>query len=144
MQNPERLIHTRVSSLKKACLERGYEYEWGKKCIVRTHDDGTIDVDLGHPNYPHKKGLNLDGHGPGSQLKALLAKIGIKASANCSCNARAALMDHMGIEWCEQHTDEIIGFLREEATKRKLPFIDTVGRALIKMAIKRAKRANKE
>lgn len=140
MENPERLIHTRLSSLKKACLERGYKYEWCKECIVRIHDDETIDVNLGHPNYPHKKDFKLNGYGPGSELKALLAKMGIKASPNCSCNARAALMDHMGIEWCEQHIDDIVGFLREEAAKRKLPFIDAAGRALVKMAIKRAKK----
>ena len=49
-------------------------------------------------------------------------------------------MDHMGIEWCEQHIDDIVGFLREEATRRKLPFVDLAGKALVKMAIKRAKK----
>lgn len=144
MENPEILIHTRLSSLEKACLERGYDFEWAKKCIVRTRDDGTIEVDLGHPNYPHKKDLVLNGNGPGSQLKALLAKIGIKAGPNCSCNKRAVTMNLRGNEWCEENIDHIVGWLREEATKRKLPFIDAVGKALVKMAIKRAKKANKE
>ena len=43
--------------------------------------------------------------------------------------------------WCEAHLDEIVGWLREEATKRKLPFIDTVGRMLVRRAIKNARRA---
>jgi hypothetical protein len=41
--------------------------------------------------------------------------------------------------WCEAHLDEIVGWLREEATKRKLPFIDAAGRMLVRRAIKNAR-----
>ena len=82
--------------------------------------------------------------GPGTELKKLLSKIGITATPNCSCNARARRMDeeearHPG--WCEEHLEEIVGWLREEATKRKLPFIDAAGRMLVRRAIKNAQRA---
>lgn len=79
--------------------------------------------------------------GPGTELKRLLAKVGIKAQPNCSCNRRARIMDEHGIEWCERNMDEIVGWLREEATKRKLPFMDAAGRMLVKRAIRNAKRA---
>lgn len=82
----------------------------------------------------------LPGDGPGTQLKKLLSKIGIKASPNCSCNKRAALMDTNGIEWCENNIDTIVGWLKEEANKRKLPFIDIAGRILVKKAISNAKK----
>jgi hypothetical protein len=37
--------------------------------------------------------------------------------------------------------DELIGWLREEATKRGLPFVDMAGRMLVKRAIKNARKA---
>lgn len=85
--------------------------------------------------------------GPGTELKKLLSKIGITATPNCSCNARARRMDeeearHPG--WCEEHLEEIVGWLREEATKRGLPFVDMAGRMLVRRAIKNAKRAEAE
>lgn len=80
--------------------------------------------------------------GPGAHLKRLLQKIGITATPNCSCNARAAMMDFRGPEWCEAHIDEIVGWLRDEAAKRGLPFIDAAGRLLVKRAIKSARKAS--
>ena len=41
--------------------------------------------------------------------------------------------------WCEQNIDEIVGWLREEATKRGLPFLDMAGRLLVKRAIRNAR-----
>ena len=76
----------------------------------------------------------------GTALKDLLSKIGINASPNCSCASRARLMDGNGIEWCENNIDIIVGWLREEATKRNLPFIDYAGKLLVLKAIKNAKR----
>lgn len=79
--------------------------------------------------------------GPGTELKKLLAKIGITATPGCSCNRRASTMDSKGVEWCEAHLEEIVGWLREEATKRRLPFVDMAGRILVRRAIANAKRA---
>jgi hypothetical protein len=83
------------------------------------------------------------GHGPGTELKKLLANwpFRIVATPNCSCNARAAEMDRQGIEWCEANLDTIVGWLREEATKRRLPFLDAAGRLLVKRAIRNARKA---
>lgn len=79
--------------------------------------------------------------GPGTELKKLLGKIGIKSSPTCSCNKRAKTMDENGIEWCEQNVETICDWLQEEATKRKLPFVRMAGRALIHLAIRKAKKA---
>ena len=78
--------------------------------------------------------------GPGTELKKLLSLVGITATPNCSCNARARTMDANGCEWCEAHLDEIVGWLREEATKRKLPFVDMAGRVLVRRAISNARK----
>jgi hypothetical protein len=79
--------------------------------------------------------------GPGTELKKLLRMIGIVAKPNCSCNTKARAMDVRGVEWCEANIDTIVGWLREEATKRKLPFVDMAGRLLVKRAIRNARRA---
>lgn len=79
--------------------------------------------------------------GPGTELKKLLSSVGITATPNCSCNARALEMDRNGVEWCESNIDKIVGWLREEATKRGLPFIDAAGRMLVRRAIRNARRS---
>jgi hypothetical protein len=81
--------------------------------------------------------------GPGTELKKNLAgwPFRITASAACSCNARAREMDARGIDWCEANIDTIVGWLREEATKRGLPFVDMAGRLLVRRAIRNARKA---
>ena len=79
-------------------------------------------------------------YGVGTELKKLLSSIGIKATPNCSCNAKARTMDSNGIEWCEKNIDTIVGWLRDEAIKRNLPFIDLAGKILVKKAIRNAKK----
>lgn len=76
-----------------------------------------------------KKGL------AGTKLKALLKTIGIVATPNCSCNARGNIMDARGDDWCSENIPLIVDWLREEATKRKLPFLDFAGTLLVKRAI---------
>ena len=139
-----RYIRAPLSQLEIKCNKRGYLVEHAKACLVRVFDDGTALYDIEHPAYPRERDetikIELNGYGPGSQLKKILSKVGITATPNCSCNARAAMMDTQGIEWCEENIDMLVDFLRTEAAKRKLPFIDAAGRALVKMAIKRAKK----
>jgi hypothetical protein len=50
-------------------------------------------------------------------------------------------MDERGCDWCEANLDEIVGWLREEAAKRGLPFVDMAGRMLVKRAIRNARKA---
>lgn len=78
--------------------------------------------------------------GPGTELKKLLSLVGITASPTCSCNARARQMDELGCEWCEENLDLIVGWLRQEATNRGLPFLDVAGRVLVKRAIRQARK----
>jgi len=78
--------------------------------------------------------------GPGTELKKLLARVGIVATDSCPCNARAAEMDRRGVEWCETNIDTIVGWLREQAEARGLPFLDLAGRLLVRRAIQNARR----
>ena len=125
--------------LESRCKERGYTLEEVMPCVVsQDGDEWTIDVD--HPAYPRPR----PEYGPGTEVKRLLSMIGITSSPTCSCNQRAKYMDKMGVEWCEQNKAEIVGWLREEAKRRKLPFLDAAGYMLLNLAIKRAKKANRK
>jgi hypothetical protein len=50
-------------------------------------------------------------------------------------------MNAKGCQWCEDNIHQIVDWLREEATKRGLPFIDVAGRVLVRRAIANARRA---
>jgi hypothetical protein len=82
-------------------------------------------------------------HGPGTELKALLKRVGIVASPGCSCNTRAKLMDANELKepgWCEKNLETICNWLQEEATKRKLPFLRMAGKILVRKAIRNARK----
>ena len=80
---------------------------------------------------------------PGTELKLLLARFGIVASPDCKCTSRAAYMDAKGCDWCEspEGMAEIMGFLREAAEERGLPFVDIAARLLVRRAISNARKA---
>lgn len=129
------IIESHYKYLKQRCDERGWTLEEVMPCVVSKNGDIWL-IDASHPNYPkyHKTGK------VGTELKKLLSKIGIVAKPNCSCNGRAALMDQQGIEWCENNIDTIVGWLKEEANNRKLPFIDSIGKLLVRKAISNVKK----
>jgi hypothetical protein len=77
--------------------------------------------------------------GVGSELHHLLALFELLPCAGCQCSARRNYLDAMGPDWCQQHLDTILGWLREEAEKRGLPFVEFAARQLIHLAIRRAR-----
>jgi len=143
------------------CELAGVSRQEAEACIV-SREGIVVCVDTQHPFYPksitrpkpelqasvaaqpksrtRKAAKARSSRGPGGYLKAMLRSLGITASSACSCNARAAEMDRKGCDWCEENIDTIIGWLREEATKRRLPFLDAAGRLLVKRAIHKARR----
>lgn len=84
--------------------------------------------------------VSVQGLGAGTELKRLLSAFGIGELQGCACADRARLMDINGADWCEANIDEIVGWLRESAAERGLPFIDAVGRLLVRRAIANARR----
>jgi hypothetical protein len=104
--------------------------------------------------------------GPGTELKKLLARLGIVAKPGCKCHWRAAEMDQQGPDWCAANISTITGWLREEYNARRkvhakkaaaheadtskpkpkplsiwlrLPFSEIAARKLIETAIRRAR-----
>lgn len=110
-------------------------------CVVsQDGDQWTIDVD--HPAYPRKPKVGaVPQAGPGTELKKLLATIGIHASPTCKCNSMARKMNTWGQESLD-HMDEIVAVMEETAQKRKLPFSRTAARAMVRIACWRARRGN--
>jgi hypothetical protein len=118
-------------------------------CVVAQRDDEWV-IDTSHPAFPMESRLPQPPtaaltvpRGPGTELKKLLARVGITAAPDCSCNARAAEMDRREQEspgWCEANIDTIVGWLREQAEARGLPFLDVAGRMLVRRAIQNARR----
>ncbi len=82
--------------------------------------------------------------GPGTELKKLLSLLGIKPEKGCACAKRARYMDRMGCDWCLENMDTIVRWLREEHERRKLlvPFSDLIARQVVKLAVKKARKAN--
>ncbi len=58
--------------------------------------------------------------GPGTRLKKILGKFGIRITPECSCNELAQIMDQMGSEWCLRHQHLLITKIQDEARKRWL------------------------
>lgn len=124
-------------------VERGYTEKEIMPCVVRkvTKDLWLIDPD--HPAYPAVKRKKKPGIGPGSQLSNMLARLRIKALEGCSCKARSKKMDEWGPDGCEEHLDEIVGWLHEEARKRKMLFLRWPAKTLVRVAIHKARKAQK-
>lgn len=79
-------------------------------------------------------------NGPGSILSGMISALGIKSTPNCSCRKHAIEMNEKGPEWCEENMDTILGWLKEESEKRKIPFVETVARMMVNRAISKSKR----
>lgn len=86
--------------------------------------------------------------GPGTEMKKLLKRVGIEATPDCSCNARANDMNVRGEEWCLDNLELIADWLEYEAKKRegiavKL-FTRTAAKLLVKTACKLSSRKKKK
>lgn len=79
--------------------------------------------------------------GPGYELKAMLALVGLRPTADCPCQSRADLMDRQGPLWCRRNLQLIVDWLEEEADRRRLPFNRRLGGMLVRRAIRRSERS---
>lgn len=79
--------------------------------------------------------------GVGCQVKKMLESIGIRETPGCLCGARAAVMDAWGPDACEtpEKTAEILGWLKEEADRRGVLYVDAAARLLLRRAIRLAR-----
>ena len=142
-----RVLNLSSGEVLARASERGRDASAIMPCVKKDLGNGRWLVDVEHPSYPHGSNrpplpqattvasLPAPSQGPGAELKRLLARIGIVASPNCSCNARARQMDLWGPDECLNRLDEISGWLAEEAAKRKLPYVAALGKHLVRRAV---------
>ncbi len=83
--------------------------------------------------YP--KTLEEDPTGPGTILTNMISTLGIKSSSTCSCRRHALQMNEQGPEWCKNNMSTILEWLKDESSKRNLPFIETVAKMMVNRAI---------
>jgi len=57
-------------------------------------------------------------NGVGTRLKMFFARYGIRESSGCRCAELAKKYDDFGVIWCEEHFDEIVEEIRQNAIKR--------------------------
>jgi len=81
--------------------------------------------------------------GPGTELKKILARFGITSTASCRCNAHSRQMNLWGDDECEkpERMEQILGWLREQAEGRGMPFIRTAAAMLVRMSIRASRRS---
>jgi hypothetical protein len=122
------------------CRERGYDLATAMQSVVEIQGDMYV-VDETHPDYPRER--QPVAAGPGTELKALLRYIGIVATPNCTCNARALEMDIREAEtpgWCAENIETILDWLKEQADARGLPFLRMGAKVLVRRAISNARK----
>ena len=56
---------------------------------------------------------NIPVTGPGAELAKLIEDIGVRPSASCQCERRAAQMNDWGVAGCRENHAVIIGWLKE-------------------------------
>jgi hypothetical protein len=133
------MITCNKSHLIARCQERGYSLPEVMPCVVKQAGDMWT-IDETHPSFPHSREPKPPECLAGTQLKALLSRIGIAATPNCSCNHKAAVMDQMGCQWVKDNLETVVDWLGDESKKRGLPFVRLAGRAIVLAAVKLAER----
>lgn len=88
--------------------------------------------------YP--KTLEENPNHPGTILSKMIKSVGIQMTDSCSCKRHALEMNDYGNDWCESNLDIVVGWLRDEAKNRNLPFIDAIGKLLVGRAIKKSRK----
>jgi hypothetical protein len=129
--------HVRLKAIYEAAPLRkpGYVEEVLRRAVKKTESYVTLeDKDFNQIRSRFAIG------GPGTHLHSILSSLGMTFSAGCKCKNNAKQMDEWGCDECEKRIDEIEGWLKAEAHRRRLPYLSTVGRMLVRRAIHNARK----
>jgi hypothetical protein len=136
-----------MAALCSLAEKRGYSQEDVMECVV-SESGGNIIVDIDHRSFPSYKGQNTRDETsnatrcrPGAALTSILSGLGFKKTNSCSCGSRARQMDAWGCDESAKRLDQIVGWLEEEAKKNNYPFVRIAAVAIVKLAIRNARRA---
>ena len=77
--------------------------------------------------------------GPGTALKKTLRWFGIVETASCNCTSKVGLLNKWGPDESESHLETIVGWLRDAAEQREMPFWPWAARMLVRRAIRKSR-----
>jgi hypothetical protein len=106
-------------------IVRHYKDQNGLLILSRDWDDAQL-LDGVDPETPkvevvqHKSGEAVQpapAEGPGTELKAIIASLGVEPSPTCDCNGRAVQMNIMGDDEVEKQEEIVAGWLSEGAER---------------------------
>ena len=123
---PEPVFRARITAF-------GLSPDEAEKSVI-SRENGRVCVDPDSPHFPSKKS------GPGTELARLLSWFGIRKKPGCGCYEREFTMDQLGSKWCRENLDVINGWLSEEASRRNIPYSNSIGKTLILAAIAKAEK----
>lgn len=110
---------------------------------ARLPDDGApmfCPCQSGQPLPPPEPAEIPDpGFGPGTELSAILAGLGISMAADCGCKAMAKRMNVWGVSGCREHHGKIVAHLKQAAKRkdwsRKWSVATAINTALVGMKV---------
>jgi hypothetical protein len=76
------------------------------------------------------------GRGPGDALHAAIEGLGLRVERGCACRSKIAEMNQRGADWCVANVDTIVGWLADEAKRRRLPFVRRFAAWFVRRALK--------
>lgn len=126
--------------------EAGYEPSLRSWCdqhpewaLVNYDPHGGGLLTLSKAETPEKEiTLWLPRRGPGTELKKILEKFGIRAKKDCGCSGYADVMDLKGPAWCLANLGEVTERLKNQAKKNKSLFLAPVARRMVIQAVSNA------
>lgn len=69
--------------------------------------------------------------GPGTRIARLLKRFGISRVKGCACSDNVLFLNAKGHQWVRENADLATSILREEASRRGLPFIAPLVKRLV-------------
>ncbi len=104
---------------------------------VKTHKPETLADYLPQVQHLVARDVEAIGEGPGTELTKLLSWFA-KDTPGCKCKDRAHTMNIWGVQGCRNNIETILDWLEEAAKDRNLPFIRSLAKSLVNLAINRA------
>lgn len=146
MDNPtSKMVSAQILSLPiNIVIWSGADYDligdWTKSQAEQKIESMLGDNPAAYIRSLYPKTLEEHPNHPGTILSKMIKSVGIQMTDSCSCKRHALEMNEKGNDWCEQNIDTVVGWLREEAKRRGLPFMDTLGKLLVGRAIKKSRK----
>lgn len=76
----------------------------------------------------------------GTRLKSMFRLVGFHADSGCQCDALAGMLDAAGLDFIENHVDEVVELIRDSAAQLGVPAPRLILKRLVKLAIWRERK----